>query len=97
MGILNINIPVPEEILFILKKNEESLQKEILKIIAMQFFQQRKISLGKASKLAGMNKNDFIEFLGQHEIDIYQYTEKELEKELDFVDRIVKYKNENRS
>jgi predicted HTH domain antitoxin len=85
MNILNINVPISEEVLFILKKDEKSLQKEITSILALQFFKEKRLSLGKSAELAGMTKNEFVEFLGKHEIDIYQYTEKELTHEVDFI------------
>jgi predicted HTH domain antitoxin len=85
MNILNINVPISEEVLFILKKDEKSLQKEITSILALQFFKEKRLSLGKSAELAGMTKNEFVEFLGKHEIAIYQYTEKELTHEADFI------------
>ncbi len=71
MRILNVNIPVSEEILFVLKKDEKSLQEEARKILALQFFKERKLSLGKAAELAGMDKDDFVTLLGRNKIDIY--------------------------
>jgi len=93
---ININIPVSEEVLFVLKKDEKSLQEEARKILALQYFKERKLSLGKAAELAGMSKDDFTIFLGNNKIDIYQYTEKELEKEFETIDRLVEgVKNES--
>ena len=86
---LNINVPVSEEVLFILKKDEQSFQKEILKILAIEFFKEKKLSLGKAAELACMDKNDFLELLGFHNIDVFHYTEKELEKEIDQIEKLV--------
>ena len=81
----NIEISIPEDILFALKLNKDVLRKEMLTICAVQFFKTRKISLGKAAELAGMDKNDFVDILGQNEIDIYQYTNEDLENEIDFI------------
>ncbi len=81
MRTLTLNIPISEELLFVLKKDEQSLQEEARKILAMQFFKERKLSLGKAAELAGIDKNEFVILLGKNQIDIYQYTEKELERE----------------
>ncbi len=53
MRTLTLNIPISEELLFALKKDEQSLQEEARKILAMQFFKERKLSLGKAAELAG--------------------------------------------
>jgi predicted HTH domain antitoxin len=54
-------------------------------ILALQFFKEKRLSLGKSAELAGMTKNEFVEFLGKHEIDIYQFTEKELAHEVGFI------------
>lgn len=89
MRTLNINIPVSEEVLFVLKKDEKSLQEEARKILALQFFKERKLSLGKAAELAGMDKDDFVILLGKNQIDIYQYTARELEQEFDAIDKFV--------
>ena len=84
----NIQLAISEEILFILKKDEKDLQKEILKILAMQFFMQKKLSLGKAAEMAEMDKNDFIQLLGENNIDIYRYTKQELDKEMSFINQL---------
>lgn len=95
MRTLNINIPISEEVLFVLKKDEKSLQEEARKILALQFFKERKLSLGKSAELAGMDKDEFVILLGKNQIDIYQYTERELEQEFDAIDKFVEdFKNE---
>lgn len=95
MRTLIINIPISEEVLFVLKKDEKSLQEEARMILALQFFKERKLSLGKAAELAGMDKDDFVILLGKNQIDIYQYTERELEQEFDAIDKFVEdFKNE---
>lgn len=86
---LNINIPVSKEILFILKKDEQSFQQEILRILALYLFKEKKLSLGKSAELAGMEKNEFVYLLGQHKIDIYQYSETELKEEIKLVEKLV--------
>jgi predicted HTH domain antitoxin len=78
METLNLNIPVPKEVLFVLKKDEKSLRDEARKILALDFFKKRRLSLGKAAALAGLSKDDFTIFLGLNRIDIFQYTEEEL-------------------
>ena len=61
----------------------------------MQFFKERKLFLGRAAELAGMNKDDFAILLGKNQIDIYQYTEREVGQEFDSIDKFVEdFKNE---
>ncbi len=89
MSVRYINIPVNDELLFVLKKDEKDLQEELSRIIAMHFFEKRKISLGKAAELSGMNKDDFVTFLGRNKVDIFQYNDEELEREFKMVDDLV--------
>jgi predicted HTH domain antitoxin len=57
---LEITIPVEKEILFSLKKSKEEFEKEAKFLIALSLYKKGKISLGKAAKLAGCSKIDFI-------------------------------------
>ena len=56
--------------------------------LAMQYFEKRRLGLGMASKMAGMQKNEFIALLSQHNIDIYRYSDEELLHEFNLVDKI---------
>lgn len=49
---------------------------------AMELYKEGKLSFGKAAKLSGMCHNDFLNFLGQHKISIFNYTDEEIEEEL---------------
>jgi len=84
----SITIPVDEEVFFVLKKDTDSMQNDMRTILAMQYFRERRLGLGLAAKLAGMSKNDFAVFLGQNNIDIYQYAPSELQCELDMIDNM---------
>jgi len=84
-----VTIPITDEIFYALKKDIANIQIDIMKSLAMQYFKDRQLSLGLSAKMAGMNKNDFVELLGSNNIDIYQYTDEELQEEFDLVDRIV--------
>ena len=83
-----ISIPVSDEIIFVLKKDVKNLQTDMMKFIAMQYFKEKQLSLGLSAKMAGMAKNDFVEYLGKNDIDIYQYTDEELQEEFDLADRL---------
>ena len=56
--------------------------------IAMQYFKERRLGLGLGARMAGMTKDEFTTHLGGHGIDIYQYTDEELQTEFDLVDKI---------
>jgi predicted HTH domain antitoxin len=84
-----VTIPIADEVFFVLKKNEASVQYDMRTLLAMQYFKDGKLGLGLAAKMAGMTKDEFTVFLGKNDIDIYQYEDDELKEEFDLVDKIV--------
>jgi predicted HTH domain antitoxin len=51
-------------------------------LTAIAYFQEKKLSLGKAAELAGMNRLDFMDILSQKGIVIFDYDESDLNTEL---------------
>lgn len=80
-----LNIYIPEEIIFVLKKDKKALEKDVSKLLALKLYSEKKLSLGKCAELTGMSKNDFVNYLGENGIDIYRYTEEEFRKEIEFI------------
>ena len=62
--------------------DEISLQSGIKVSIATKLFREHVVSLGKAAKLAGMTKVDFIGVLGAHGISAVDYPPSQLDDEL---------------
>ena len=84
-----VTIPIDEEVFFVLKKNEASVQHDIRTLLAMQYFKDEKLGLGLAAKMADMTKEEFTVFLGKNNIDIFRYENDELKEEFELVDKIV--------
>jgi len=57
---INLSIPVKESILFSLKESTDEFSQELLYLSALMLYKRRKLSLGKAAELAGLDKIDFI-------------------------------------
>ena len=83
-----VTIPINDEILFALKKDISNIKVDFMLSLAMQYFKERQLGLGMAAQMAGMKKNEFVALLSKHNIDIYQYTDDELEDEFSLIDRI---------
>ena len=83
-----VTIPIDDEILFVLKKDISNIQADLMQALAVQYFKERQLGLGMASQMAGMQKNEFVTLLSKHNIDIYQYTDDELENEFSLIDKI---------
>jgi len=74
---------IPEDVLTSIKIPKKELEKELKINLAVVLYQRDAISLGKARKLADMNKWEFLEELGKRKIPRH-YTEKELGEDLAF-------------
>ena len=80
-----ITFEVPPDLLAALKVGSEDLGRNIRLIAAIAYFQEKKLSLGKAAQLAGMNRLSFMDILGGRGIVIFDYDESMLASELEGV------------
>ncbi len=78
----NVQIEIPEEILYTLNESVTEFTMQMRLFTAMQLFKKHKLSLGKAAKLAGINKEQFMLELDRNEIPLIDYDPNELEEEL---------------
>jgi len=75
-------ITFPEGLPYSLKESKEGFMKLVLLYAAMKFFEEGKLSLGKAARLAGYSRIAFIDVLSQHHISVLSYTEEALDEEI---------------
>ena len=85
--IINISLPVKENILLSLKESEAEFASDILYFSALSFYRRGKLSLGKAAELARLDKIDFIRKI-QEEIAIFNYSDDEINEVFSDVDKI---------
>ncbi|MEN0049010.1 MAG: UPF0175 family protein [Bacteroidota bacterium] len=68
-------------------KNDEQQtsisKKEANMVLASKLFEEAKLTSGQAADFVGIEKQDFLKQIGKHNISIFQYTEEELENDLD--------------
>jgi predicted HTH domain antitoxin len=64
------------------RAKKRPLPSEMQRSVAIEIFREHKVSLGKAAKLAGLTKIDFIGLLGAQGIPAVDYPASELEDEL---------------
>lgn len=82
MSVVKLHVEVPEDILLSIRLSKKGMAKELKKITAMELYKEGKLSLGKASRLADLSLSDFIDFLGQHQVSLFDFTDEELQHEL---------------
>ncbi len=77
------SVDIPEDVLASIKIPEEDMEKVLKVELAIALYQRGIISLGKARKMAEMDKWEFLEELGKRKISPH-YTEKELKEDINF-------------
>ena len=73
---------VSQDLLASLKIGVQDLAQEIRLMAAITYFQEKKLSLGKAADLAGCNRLSFMDILAQKGIVIFDYDESIVDSEL---------------
>jgi len=51
-------------------------------LLAAKLYEKGSLSLGQAAQLAGYSKRTFMELLGNYEVSIFEYSEKELQSDI---------------
>jgi hypothetical protein len=69
----NLNISVPSEIFLFLRESESQFVSNMKKFTALFLFQNHKLSIGQSAALANMTKEDFIYFLSENKVSMFEY------------------------
>jgi predicted HTH domain antitoxin len=59
-------------------------------LMAIRFYQERVLSLGKAARMAGMGLWDFVEFLSANHVPVIDYDQEELAVEFAAANQLAK-------
>ena len=77
---LTFNVPI--DILASLKIGAGGLEADMRRSLAVQYYKNKRLSLGKSAKLAGMNRLDFMDYLAAEGCVVFDYDESALKEEL---------------
>jgi len=69
----NLNLSIPSEIFLVLRETENQFVANMKKFTALFLFQNQKLSIGQCAALANMTEEDFVYFLGENEVSIFEY------------------------
>ena len=78
--VAELKIAVDESILLSLKEGKQKFVREMLLNNAMTLYRKRKLSLGKAAELAGMDRIDFIKKLRDEGEYIFDYDDEMIDE-----------------
>ena len=82
-----LNVRVPNSLLS-LGLTQEEIQRRVSEWLIFSLFSEGKISSGKAGKLLGISRLDFIKLLQTRGIAFINFTEDELNEELEAVKKL---------
>jgi len=80
-----LELNVPEDILYTLNETKNDFIKKMKQYWAMELYKRKKLSMGKASELAEMNKINFMFELGKHEIPAINYDIDDFKEESEWI------------
>jgi len=67
---------------------KEKIVSESRKLLAMKYFREKILSLGKASELSGLSRETFIEYLSMNNVAVIDYDDDEISRELETAEKI---------
>lgn len=82
LNYIKLEIEVPKDILENLKQSEDEFSKDMKMTMAIDSYTKGKLSLGKAAELSGFSKLGFIDILNYRGETIFNYTNDEIESEI---------------
>ena len=68
-----IAFSIPNEVLYDTKMNSEQTTDFVRKAVALRYYTNVGVSLGYCAQIAGMTKGDFIRFLGENNVSVFQF------------------------
>lgn len=87
MPTAELTLKVPEDILYTLNESRSDFIIKMKLYTAIELYRMKKLSMGKASELAEMNKIDFMFELGKHDIPAINYDIDDFKDEVEWIKR----------
>lgn len=87
MSTFTVQVQVPEALREIGYSNEE-ICREVPVLLVLKRFPQGVISSGKAARVLGLTRREFLDLLGREGIPIYDPTDKQFTEECKTIERL---------
>ncbi|AGK61253.1 hypothetical protein Asulf_01257 [Archaeoglobus sulfaticallidus PM70-1] len=82
-----ISVQIPQELARILGVKASELPKVVRLYLAIELYREGKVSLGKASEIAGLSKWEMMEILASKGISL-QYDEEDLKEDIEVLESL---------
>jgi len=83
---LDVKLSFPREVVNILKTREEYLGPLLKEKVALELFREGLVSVGKASEIAGLTRNDMLDLLASKKIPLH-YTPSDLREDIEALEK----------
>jgi predicted HTH domain antitoxin len=75
---VRMTIEVPEGALAALREDADGFSREMRLAAAVKWYEQGRVSQGRAAEIAGLSRSEFIDALGRFGVSPFQYTADEI-------------------
>ena len=78
-----IVINIPDEVLYDTCMNRIEAEQMVKRATALYYYVNHHVSIGYCAEIAGMSEEDFMIFLGEHKVSVFNYAEDEIQEDFD--------------
>lgn len=72
-----IAISIPEEVLYDTKMNRGEAKRFARYAVALGYYRQSGVSIGYCAQIAGVTEEEFIKYLGEHQVSVFHFDDEE--------------------
>ena len=73
MSMCRVVVDIPKAVLYDTRMNSSETAEFMRQRIALIYYTELGVSIGYCAQIAGMTEEEFIAFLGKHQIDIFHF------------------------
>ncbi|MDH7487244.1 MAG: UPF0175 family protein [Anaerolineae bacterium] len=75
MSEVTVILELPRAFVPLVGKSEKDLPLELKKLLALELVRRGTLTYSRAAELIGISQAEFVQYLGEHGVSIFQYTE----------------------
>jgi predicted HTH domain antitoxin len=79
---VRLTVELPKEVVVLTGREEKDLPRALKHLLALELVRQGALTYSKASELLGVGQAEFISFLGEHKVSIFQFSPDEVRHEV---------------